>query len=313
MAAGGVERNVSSAFSNLINGTQYDCKCLNCVQLEGQLEEVRLELSSMQLIVKLLYKELTYHRSASNAVGQANTQCMASCSVGSGFNTGGNSGVQNEWPLLSSDYHNSTRRQVDAIHRHPAYHIPTSNRYAILASKDTNEFYTVDNQDISNDFKLRQEKSVLRNYSEIRRKGGRNYEPYPTQLKSAVPNLNKVKTDKMTKSDINKNLIHPIPVVVNQEIQVASWDKNSVVPVDYDRLEDRHNVPSVSKSFRSLVKKPDTNNTQHRLIMLGDSHLRGVATSVKSLVRDKFKDNFNVCGLVKPGSISSSLTTTRKS
>jgi hypothetical protein len=54
MAARGVLPNVGTAHFNYDNGVYYDCKCLNCVESEKQLQEMHLEFSSLQLIVKSL-------------------------------------------------------------------------------------------------------------------------------------------------------------------------------------------------------------------------------------------------------------------
>jgi hypothetical protein len=128
----------------------------------------------------------------------------------------------------------------------------------------------------------------------MRRKGRSDYQQYPARLKSTVPNLNDVKKHEVIKSDIDMNSIYLIPRLVNHEIRDKSYDKKSTVPVNYDKIGNTHNVPNVSETpNNSMGKKSDTN---HRIIMLGDSHLEGVATNVKSLS----KDNSKVCGLVKP-------------
>jgi hypothetical protein len=174
MAENGGAPNVSFAPFNSVNGVQYDFKCLKCVQLEDQFEEMHLELSSMQLIIKLLYREFTSHTSVSNTVGCMNAPSLSSCTAVNGVNTG--TGVQNKWTILSLNHCNSTISQGNSLPCHPSYHVPISNRYAILASQDTSEFYAVDNQNISSDPKLWRNKSVLRNHSEMRRKGRNDYQ-----------------------------------------------------------------------------------------------------------------------------------------
>jgi hypothetical protein len=72
---------------------------------------------------------------------------------------------------------------------------------------------------------------------------------------------------------------------VNYEILDKSYVKKIAVPVNYDKIGNKHNDTDVSKIPNLMVKKSDTTNMQHRLIMLGDSHLKGVATNVKSLLK----------------------------
>jgi hypothetical protein len=58
MAAREAECTVGAAHFNHDNGGFYGYKCLNCAESAKQLKEMHLELSSVQLIVKLLYKDI---------------------------------------------------------------------------------------------------------------------------------------------------------------------------------------------------------------------------------------------------------------
>jgi hypothetical protein len=55
-----------------------------------------------------------------------------------------------------------------------------------------------------------------------------------------------------------------------------------------------------------MLRKCYKNNIQHRLIMVGDNHIKGMAANIKPLL-----ENLEVCGLVKPGSNSNALVKTR--
>jgi hypothetical protein len=62
---------------------------------------------------------------------------------------------------------------------------------------------------------------------------------------------------------------------------------------------------NVKTSSDLMLRKGYKNNIQHRLIMVGNSHIKGMAANIKPLL-----EIFEVCGLVKPGSNSNSLVTT---
>ena len=58
MAAKGGGCDVGAAHFNYDTGMYYDYKCLKCAESERQLKEKHLELSSLELIVKLMYKKI---------------------------------------------------------------------------------------------------------------------------------------------------------------------------------------------------------------------------------------------------------------
>jgi hypothetical protein len=102
MEARGALRHVGTAHLNHDNGVYYDYKCLNCAESERKLKEMNVKLSSLQLIVKLLYKEINSHTSTSNVVGNANPSSSSSSFEESGRNTD----TQNGWTVVSSNRYN---------------------------------------------------------------------------------------------------------------------------------------------------------------------------------------------------------------
>ena len=88
---------------------------------------------------------------------------------------------------------------------------------------------------------------------------------------------------------------------MNQEIIVKSGDKKVSVSVKWYKIDSSYKVAS-----DLVVRKCYKTNIRHRLIIVGDSHIKGMAANIKPLL----ENNFEVYSLVKPGSNSNSLETT---
>jgi hypothetical protein len=73
--------NVGDNHFNYDTSVHYDYKCLNCAESERQLNEMYLELSSLQFIVKLLYKEINSNISTSNMACSTNQPSSSSSST----------------------------------------------------------------------------------------------------------------------------------------------------------------------------------------------------------------------------------------
>jgi hypothetical protein len=107
---------------------------------------MHLELSSLQLVVKLLYKEINSSTPTSSMAGDTNSASSISAK-GSGVNAD----AHNRWDLVTSNRYsryNSTRRQENTTQ----YPQAINNRYALLASQEINGphvcTHTPDTQDI---------------------------------------------------------------------------------------------------------------------------------------------------------------------
>jgi hypothetical protein len=135
---------------------------------------------------------------------------------------------------------------------------------------------------------------VRLNYSKTQRNVRRNHQLPPSDLKSYAPDLKEFRRNTAKRIDNEEKSADFIPVLVNQEILVKRCDKKVSVSVKCDKIENSDKVSN------DLVLKCYKNNRQHRLIMVGDSDIKGMAANVKSLL----EDNLEVYGLVKPGSNS---------
>jgi hypothetical protein len=75
--------------------------------------------------------------------------------------------------------------------------------------------------------------------------------------------------------------IHTIPTVIGGHISVNKWDKTKTI--------------TAKKVENGTGKIPRTKD--HKVLIIGESHLRNCAANIKSTI----KDNFEVQGIVKPG------------
>jgi hypothetical protein len=185
MAAREVGRNVGAAHFNHDNGGFYGYKCLHCAESAKQLKEMHLELSSLQPIVKLLYKEINSSTTISNMAGNTNSASSFS-SKGSGVNTD----AHNRWALVTSNRYNSTRRQENITQ----YPLAINNRYALLASQETNgphvSTHTPDTQDSQYNSKPHHDRTTVQcNYGKPQRSARKNCQLLPSIEKSYVSNL----------------------------------------------------------------------------------------------------------------------------
>jgi uncharacterized protein (DUF1015 family) len=118
----------------------------------------------------------------------------------------------------------------------------------------------------------------------------RNYELPPSDLKSSAPNLEEFRRNTAKRNHNEEKSANFIPVFMNQELLVKSCDRMVSVPVNCDKKENGDTVFN-----DSVLRKCYKNNIQHRLIMIGDGHIKGIAANIKSLP----EDNFEAYGLVK--------------
>jgi hypothetical protein len=97
-----------------------------------------------------------------------------------------------------------------------------------------------------------------------------------------------------------------IPTIVNGEIITSSSDRS--IPRIKDNMEEVQN--NLSKFAVNLLKKRNKHlrSLRHKIVLIGDSHIRGYARNVKTLL----SNNFELYSVVKPGSSSSDLKETAK-
>jgi hypothetical protein len=90
---------------------------------------------------------------------------------------------------------------------------------------------------------------------------------------------------------LQRNL-HTIPVIVNGSIRKGN---NKVKPTKLDRN---------SSDYVNVKLKVKKKGSKNSILVMGDSHVTGCAGRLKN----KLNNAFNVMGIVKPGTVISTLT-----
>lgn len=289
--------------------------CLNCVDLENLLKEAHLEISSLQYINKLLYKEL---------------------------NKGASTNTESEWtrttsrPHISTPNHNCT---VNPGALQPPQPIYTTNRFSILeklynpaAESEatlTRNTGTIDRLNHCHTYKRKlhqNKKSVSYNANNDH---GRNSLQQPTHCQiprrdpldqhslEKEPNLTSRKhrpnplvsanntnaNDKVNHTD--HSTTEHIPTIANGEISETLNSNVNLINAKEDNMQ----------NFINELKIELTNqlssyslNRKHKIICVGDSHTRGFSTILTNLMGD----NFEFYSVVKPGSNSNQLLETAR-
>jgi hypothetical protein len=88
-----------------------------------------------------------------------------------------------------------------------------------------------------------------------------------------------------------------IPILVNGHVSpVKKVDNNLGMSENVSYLQ---NLLRESSLQLHVNKNSFSNRHKHKLLLIGDSHLRGCAANMKAFLNNQFE----VCGFVKPGAI----------
>jgi hypothetical protein len=85
------------------------------------------------------------------------------------------------------------------------------------------------------------------------------------------------------------NFLHPIPIIINWH--VLNKDKGRCL-TSGKVVKEVNKINSVNVNSNMSFKE-----CKHKVVILGDSHLRGSVMSIK----DHLSNNFEVTGFIKPG------------
>jgi hypothetical protein len=272
-----------------LNGNKcYDC--INCTLLERELKKVRDEITSYQLIVELLHKEIkdTETEKRQRSTNTALHESIAEEIVKPDKN----------WSQIITKVSNNNKRGNATNKYHQAYPISTGNRYSALlnitetsaSSEDSNPIRSsrTSQPDLNRFFKKKDTKKEV-NPARTRYRGDTKIESPPKQTR-----LSEVECD---------SGIHDIPTIVNGQINQITKNNVSSEQNDIQTLLSETTVRLINK--RTNYAK----YCKHRVMIIGDSHLKGCASRVISSLDTRF----NVCAFLKPGSSSLTLMETTKS
>ena len=280
-----------------VNG---DHCCLTCTELERQLEESLVELSSSQLIIKLLYKELKDITSVKMTkqpnVTQPNSTTESDTTV--------DVTSSKTRSRVAFKHHHSKNKASNSIINQGTQPPEDVNRYTILSnlsatdSPDENKAPTnVINMKISQDSTYNGLQKTFR-----RRIRHPLSTSHPRKAAHQHPLISHEAHDEST----YEHEANMIPTIVNGQIIATKKDTetNGII----NKLDHIHNL--VKESAVEVINKKGkyAKCSKHKILLMGDSHMRGgAATLVASL-----DARFDVSGVVKLGSNTGSLIETAK-
>ena len=125
-----------------------------------------------------------------------------------------------------------------------------------------------------------------------------------SRLQSTLPLVN----PNLHEPTVNVDGTSLIPTVVNRVMSVHSNNKlkQEVSDLNNDMITNHINKLSESVKVLNQVKRPGV--SKHRILLVGDSHIRGYASALKPLLNN----NYDFYGVVKPGSATSELFNQQK-
>ena len=107
----------------------------------------------------------------------------------------------------------------------------------------------------------------------------------------------------LREANSNKEGPKHIPTIVNSVVRVNSEVKKELESSDTPVNLFKNTISNLRQTTKNLTDNEPPPLSKHRIILLGDSHLRGYARSLQSIVN---KD-YDILGIVKPGSCSNEL------
>jgi len=242
-----------------------DHSCLKCAELESLLDETRKELSSSQLIIKLLHKEI---------IDITTEKTPKTTNTIPGYEAGGNVASSNTWSRVASKrLHNKNNARIPNTYQ-VTQPIVSTNRYTKLTNlPDTTNCYngyvmpkvTRVTQTSANNYTKKKEHRKIRHPSIIGNQRNTTKQPSTSHHEMISEQT----------SDQNSNCI---PTIVNGQINPTKNDKNNNSANnnrDYMLNLVRESTVKVLENKAKYSKC-----AKHKILMMGDSHLRGCAVKM---------------------------------
>ena len=258
-----------------VSTTQYS----KCNQLELQLQTALNEVSSLKAIINLLNEDSKLPKPITK--------------------TGRD--MPNPWTVVLP---NTTRGSRASTLPKPSSHetfyglqyaVPTTNRYAALSnSKQTND--TTSSPDFEQ--QPRRSRDTNLNYAEKHR-----WKKSTMEFRIQNPTTHPPIDHYLQEANRDKEGPRHIPTIVNGVVRVNSKVKKELELSDTPATLLKNTISNLRLTIKNLTDNAPPPLFKHRIILLGDSHLRGYARSLQSIVN---KD-YDILGIVKPGSCSNEL------
>lgn len=252
-------------------------KCVNCVTLENQLKEILLELSSYQFIIKLLYKELNdptaLYKPACDAIIE-NGVCVESA-------------MPTTLSEFTSIYPGGKNELVNSESEHAWQPIPVSNRYSVLSCLLQSSIGEDEMAPLRSLYKKNKEPRGVKNSSV-------KHPPFPIFHVSRSDHGSNFKCDSQ---------FNCILTLANGHVCFIEKDSNRQCESDKS-----HTQSLLKEITQKLIvnKKRFFNCQKHKVLLVGDCHLRGCTVVMKAFLNEQVE----VLGYVKPGATFKSVMDT---
>jgi hypothetical protein len=302
--------------------------CRNCIEMERRLKEVLTELSSAQAIIKRLQEESNMNLDC----GNVETSCAGCEQVCSSVKDYGG------WNLVTSSHLN----RANNLLRHVTDPFETSNRYSLVHNLSDNLQVTSESSDnddltnaeLSNHVSTTVKRSSQSTFHCAKSKKPSKYVSQPkkqfidhTNRRTTMPNLHELDVGHKKLPCADVELTYSIPTIVNSVIftghknlpaseEESTYSSPTIVNgvtsthTSVELVSSRNDKVIVSDSDASvnMLSKLPSQRKEHKIMIIGDSHVRGCSVRVKNLLSNKFEVN----GPVKPGTGTDVLTNSAK-
>jgi lysophospholipase L1-like esterase len=245
-------------------------ECYKCSLLERQLKETLNELNSMKLITSILSEEIKTLKQ---------TPITDIC--------------DNSWTTVESrNSHRQTTFQpssaVNLIHK-----FPVANRYTVLSNHHESQE--------CDDWSSLPSSEQRSKHKPMKVKRSRIKKTLPV-IQPCWPMNHQSHESRFQESVKNEDWISPIPTIENG---VINNDCNAKYTLKYnDKIED-----TVSKLTETIIAcNKNAVSKKHKIVFIGDSHIKGYVSNLKFLLNNKFE----LYSIVKPGSSTDELKETAK-
>ena len=181
--------------------------------------------------------------------------------------------------------------------------VPISNRYAVLSkhSESHQSYGTLPSLNLEQPTGFLPRTNI--NYNKRH-----HWKKIPSKKHSRLQSTHPLDNPNLQEPTVNVDGTSHIPTVVNGVLSVHSNIKlkQEVSDLNSDTITNHINKLSESVKVLNKVKRPGAR--KHRILLVGDSHVRGYASTLKPLLNN----NYDLYGVVKPGSGTSELSESAK-
>jgi hypothetical protein len=277
-------RKTACSYADILKGNNMiNCKC---DQIKPQLLATQNELSPIKTITDIISEELKNmkqktHKNLCSGISSSNvtsSKVMASSIT-----------IPTHSKLNSTNY--------------GQYAVPTENRYDIFSNyqdlqyNDSGCLYHLE-------YLPRPQRKTC-NIQNNRFYRDKSRRMNTTSIPSPFPKDN----HNLQKSEKNEDATSFIPTIVNGITSVSTTQETvteaSDVTSDVESIKIKRILSNLRESINDYHTKTQSSK-KHRIIIIGDSNIKGYASSLQLLLNS----NYNICSIVKPGSGSKELEVT---